>query len=825
MVIARRIAVFGTLGLLAVLAPPLPAIDADVGLPKRYREWLEQVEVLITDEERAYFLTLQDDFRRNAFIDAFWNERDPDPDTPFNELRIQWDERVAAARSRFGSLDKDERSHFLLRYGEPDFRCRHRTVEIEIWAYGLGDDPVILIFYKISRDAPYRQWLPPITLVPTTRHPPLLMLPVREACSGELLGEAMKKIAGDVFYQTREPRTMEIPEPSKEWVASFASQSTDLPDGVGTFAADLAFEFPGRHQQRTVVQGLVAVERAAAAVFGDGTQAHHQFLLTGEVVHDDQLFESFRYRFEIPVAEGTAAPIALAFQRVLRPGHARLIVKLEDLYGHRFARVDRRIEIPNVEQEAGRELTGPLRADSELFRFLAEANAATARGELSLRLLLPPRVIQSGLVRFKTLAVGEFERVDFLLDDQRILSKLRPPYSVELDLGDVPAMHRLRVNGYDEKGRPVATDEIILNPGGQRFRVRLIEPRRGRRYRHSLRAVVQTVVPDGGEVERVELYLNEDRVATLYQPPFTQPILLGGEELTYVRAVAYLADGNSNEDLVFVNAPGNLEEIQVNFVELYATVYDRRGRPVRGLAESDFQVLEDGKLQQARRFEWVDDLPLHTTLMIDTSASMEDSIETVGEAALAFVEQAIEPRDRASLISFNHQPQVEARFTNDVDTLARKLKALRATGGTALYDSLVFTLHYFHGVKGQKALLLLSDGRDESSEFDFDETLEFARRAGVMIYAIGLEDAELKRDARRVLEKLAAETGGRAFFVRELDELEAIYTEIQEELRSQYLFAYQSSSEKDPSQFRRIEVIVELDGKRAEVNTMSGYYP
>ncbi|MCP4545521.1 MAG: VWA domain-containing protein, partial [bacterium] len=195
------------------------------------------------------------------------------------------------------------------------------------------------------------------------------------------------------------------------------------------------------------------------------------------------------------------------------------------------------------------------------------------------------------------------------------------------------------------------------------------------------------------------------------------------------------------------------------------------------------------------------------------------------EAALAFVEQAIEPRDRASLISFNHQPHVEARFTNDVATLARKLKALRATGGTALYDSLVFTLHYFHGVKGQRALLLLSDGRDESSEFHFEETLEFARRAGVMIYTIGLEDAELKRDARRVLEKLAAETGGRAFFVRELDELTPIYTEIQEELRSQYLFAYQSSSEKDPSQFRRIEVRVEIDGKRAEVHTMSGYYP
>ena len=96
----------------------------------------------------------------------------------------------------------------------------------------------------------------------------------------------------------------------------------------------------------------------------------------------------------------------------------------------------------------------------------------------------------------------------------------------------------------------------------------------------------------------------------------------------------------------------------------------------------------------------------------------------------------------------------------------------------------------------------------------------------MQIYVIGLKEAVTKHGARKVLKQFARETGGRAFFVEDLGKLSAIYAEIQAELRSQYLFAYQSTSSKDPSEFRRIEVEVRLeDGKKAEVRTMSGYYP
>ena len=118
------------------------------------------------------------------------------------------------------------------------------------------------------------------------------------------------------------------------------------------------------------------------------------------------------------------------------------------------------------------------------------------------------------------------------------------------------------------------------------------------------------------------------------------------------------------------------------------------------------------------------------------------------------------------------------RFTRDLGALAAGLAGLKAERGTALYDSLIFSFYNFNGLRGRRALLLLSDGKDEGSRFTWEETLEFARRAGVTVYVVGLgEEVEKKKLAR-----LAEETGGRAFFPKDAAELPAIYAAIEEEL-------------------------------------------
>jgi VWFA-related protein len=379
------------------------------------------------------------------------------------------------------------------------------------------------------------------------------------------------------------------------------------------------------------------------------------------------------------------------------------------------------------------------------------------------------------------------------------------------------------VVAYDRHGNEAASDELLVNRGGQRFRLRLTEPRSDRKYDGSLSAVVQVEVPEAAALDRVEVYLNERLVATLYQEPFVQPILLDSDALAYVRAVATLTDGLSTEDVVFVNAPEYFEQVEVVYVELYAAVMNREGRPLLGLGKEAFHVFEDGQEQQVRRFDFVRDLPIHAALMIDTSASMEESLDTVVAAGREFVRDAVRPRDRVALFSFSARPEVEVRFSSSPEEVSEALGRLRAGGTTALYDSLIYSLQYFDGVKGQKALLLLSDGQDEASRFDYNSVLETAKRAGVTIYVIGLAELARDREAQKILRGLADETGGRSFFIEELSELAGIYRTIQEELRSQYLIAYQSGSTQDRDQFRRVRV--EVTEKGAEVRTLSGYYP
>jgi Ca-activated chloride channel family protein len=323
----------------------------------------------------------------------------------------------------------------------------------------------------------------------------------------------------------------------------------------------------------------------------------------------------------------------------------------------------------------------------------------------------------------------------------------------------------------------------------------------------------------------VEILYNETPLATLYQEHWDQKETMpDAAELGYLQAVAYLVDGNSTSDLVYVNAPDYLENVEIQYVELYARVLDKQGRPQLDLQRDEFAVLEDKAPQQIERFERVNDLPVHVQVMIDVSASMEEDLAATRQAALAFLEGTIAPKDRAALVTFNDHPHLAVDFTNDVSTLAGGLAGLKAERGTALHDALFFGLYLLNGIRGQRAILLLSDGKDESSRFSFEDTLEYARRAGVAIYAIGLTlDGKGGGQAKRPLEQLAAITGGRSFFIDSAAELPSVYQQIQTELRSRYLITYQSTNSNPDSQFRAVELRTTRPG--VQVKTISGYYP
>ncbi len=807
-------------------------------LPEQYRKWLEDVEILITPDEKTAFLALNKDYQRDSFIERFWQVRDPYPDTSRNEFKDSWEQRLEMARQEYGGL-KDDRSRMLLLNGAPDAALRARCTgmwPLEIWFFDGSErvhDKFFLVFFQNFGQGTFRIWQPIderslaelFQFAPPNGDVNALVQEIGNGCGvdGDTVRAGILTVlrAGPLDYSSLLARLEQpVEKPLREWVATFNSTSTDLDSAAIAFKAETKFSFPARHQSRTVVQGLVKIPKTEAALSDFGGAQRYDFLITGEVLRGKKLFDSFRYKFGFPLSELPGNDIALVFERSLRPGDYSVIVKVEDLNGKKFYRHQEDLTVPGVD---GPDILPS--ADSETAKILAEANAAISSGENTIKIIPPAGELQAGMLRIDTLTTGpaKIAQVDFTLDGKPILTKHTPPYSVELDFGTLPRAHMLKVISRDDSGAEIASDERQLNGGVNRFALRFIEPQAGKTYSKSLRAQVQVDVPDGDVVERVEFYLNESLVATVYQPPFVQPIVLGNNATGYVRAVAYLPDGNSTERVVFINMPDLVEEVSVQYVELFASALDKAGKSVAGLSGEDFAIKEDGKVQQIVRFDKVDNLPMHVEILLDTSASMADSLDRARAAALQFFQQTLQPKDRAAVVTFNDRPQLQAKLTNDLSTLAASLVGLKAERGTALYDAVIFSLYYMNGVKGQRALLLLSDGKDENSRFTFENMLEYARRSGVAVYAVGLDFGKAERDTKKKLEKLADETGGRSFFIENVDQLPAIYGQIQTELRSRYLIAYQSNNSAPGDKFRTVDLRCLKPG--VETKTIRGYYP
>ena len=185
------------------------------------------------------------------------------------------------------------------------------------------------------------------------------------------------------------------PVPSPEWLATFRGSGTDLPEGAKTFEVKDEIKFPERNQSRTALQVLLSVPTAAAPGRRFDNELHHNFVVTGEVIRDGRLFESFNYGFQGPTAEGTAA-IPMGFTRYLRPGPVTLRVLVEDVFGEQYAQIVRDLDIPSPEglPQAAMPSVGN-----------APGGAAGGSGP-SLQLLAPAGAVQTGVVRFSARATG-----------------------------------------------------------------------------------------------------------------------------------------------------------------------------------------------------------------------------------------------------------------------------------------------------------------------------------------------------------------------------------------------------------------------------------
>jgi Ca-activated chloride channel homolog len=265
---------------------------------------------------------------------------------------------------------------------------------------------------------------------------------------------------------------------------------------------------------------------------------------------------------------------------------------------------------------------------------------------------------------------------------------------------------------------------------------------------------------------------------------------------------------------------------EVDEVTLHATVVDGSFRPITSLTKNDFTVFEDGKAQKITSFR-NEDIPVALGIVIDNSGSMREKRPQVNAAALNLVRSS-NPQDKVFVVNFNEEYFLDQDYTGSIPKLKDAMERIESRGGTALYDAVVASSDHLKksGELEKKVLLVVTDGEDNASR----ETLEQALRRleeqnGPTVYTIGLLSEEHSKRARRALREMAEDTGGVAFFPKDLNEVEAITQQIAHDIRNQYTIQYKPTTPQSAGGYRTVKVQATAKGyKNLQVRTRSGYY-
>ena len=268
--------------------------------------------------------------------------------------------------------------------------------------------------------------------------------------------------------------------------------------------------------------------------------------------------------------------------------------------------------------------------------------------------------------------------------------------------------------------------------------------------------------------------------------------------------------------------------VSVGMVVLNATVRNRNGVLVSGLGKGDFQVYEDGVLQQVELFSH-DDIPVTVGLVVDNSGSMRPKRPEVISAALAFARSS-NAEDQMFVVSFNENVSFglpdDTPFTDKEAQLVAALSRITAEGQTALYDAVAAALeHLKKGDRDKKVLIVISDGGDNASKLRLEQIMAMARQSDAIIYTIGVFDENDPDRNPGALKQLAKATGGEAFLPDSMGEISPICAGIAHDIRNQYCLTYLPVNKKQDGTYRVISVnAIARDRGRLSVRTRAGYY-
>jgi Ca-activated chloride channel family protein len=438
--------------------------------------------------------------------------------------------------------------------------------------------------------------------------------------------------------------------------------------------------------------------------------------------------------------------------------------------------------------------------------------------------------------------------VEFYIDGEMVLKDEEPPWECIYNFGEEPKEHEVRVLGYysrktKSKSLTIEPEEEIKEAPAEeakqeRLKITITSPEANTYVSGMVTIKAEISTPPGVEVERVEFYVDKILIFTDEEAPYEYEWDAGKEfNRRVIEVVAYDNKGGRASDAILTkDLEGYVFEAKVDLVTLDITVTDKYGKYIAGLEQKDFMVYEDNALQQISHFTKME-RPLTVGILIDTSGSMEyGKLKRAQAGAKKFV-STLKDVDKAFIMSFSDEVEVNQNFTNAIGALNRAIDELKPEGFTALNKAVYDAIEKLKEEKGRKAIVVLSDGYDTVGEIDEEQVLEAAKKADVKIYSIGIFETRfevpdpMRRPGRMMREKNLGErilkvfsdwTGGDAYFPGSLGELDEIYARIAEELRRQYSLGYSPGNQARDGKWRKIEV--KLKKKNLRARTKKGYY-
>jgi Ca-activated chloride channel family protein len=265
-------------------------------------------------------------------------------------------------------------------------------------------------------------------------------------------------------------------------------------------------------------------------------------------------------------------------------------------------------------------------------------------------------------------------------------------------------------------------------------------------------------------------------------------------------------------------APFSLS-VDVRVVQVTATVTDGEGRLVKGLRQEDFRVFEDGQPEEVTHFIGSES-ERELVVAVDMSASMAPAMGRCGEAVKRFLD-TVRPVDRVTVLAFNDNVFTLARREATPEARLRAVGRLRAWGSTSFYDAVLKGLDLLEKHRGRRALVLFTDGEDMVSHATAEDVQRRVEVSATPVFVVAQGKGMREPALKRVLDRIAGVSGGRAFYTDRIEQLEGAFAAIGEDIASQYLLAYSPADAARDGSWRTIRV--EVAGKRRTVRARQGY--